>query len=78
MGKLAGKVAIITGASQGMGEAHAKAFVEAGDPFDAEVAARLKQCIYSRGDSVEPGATYRAFRGRDAQIEPMLRDRGLI
>ena len=30
MGKLKGKVAIITGASQGMGEAHAKAFVEAG------------------------------------------------
>ena len=55
-----------------------EAFVEAGDPFDAQVAARLKACIYSRGDSVEPGATYRAFRGRDARIEPMLRDRGLL
>jgi 3alpha(or 20beta)-hydroxysteroid dehydrogenase len=30
MGKLNGKVAIITGASQGMGEAHAISFVEAG------------------------------------------------
>ncbi len=30
MGKLSGKVAVITGASQGMGEAHAKAFVAAG------------------------------------------------
>jgi peptidyl-dipeptidase Dcp len=54
-----------------------QAFVEAGNPFDATVAARLKACIYSRGDSVEPGAAYRAFRGRDASIEPMLRDRGL-
>ena len=55
-----------------------EAFVEAGNAFDASVAARLKQCIYSRGDSIEPGASYRAFRGRDARIEPMLRDRGLI
>ena len=30
MGRLSGKVAIVTGASQGMGAAHAKAFVEAG------------------------------------------------
>lgn len=30
MGRLSGKVAIITGASQGMGEAHARAFVEQG------------------------------------------------
>ena len=55
-----------------------EAFVEAGDPFDAPTAARLLQHIYSRGDSVEPGATYRAFRGREATLEPMLRDRGLI
>jgi len=54
------------------------AFVEAGSAFDPVVAARLKACIYSRGDSVEPGAAYRAFRGRDAFIEPMLRGRGLL
>ena len=45
---------------------------------DPAVAARLKACIYSCGDSVEPGAAFRAFRGRDARIEPMLRGRGLI
>ncbi len=39
---------------------------------------QIKDCILSRGDSVEPGAAFRAFRGRDARIEPMLRDRGLI
>ena len=54
------------------------AFVEAGSAFDPALAARLKDCIYSRGDSVEPGAAFRAFRGRDAAIAPMLRERGLI
>ncbi|HEY6086229.1 MAG TPA: M3 family metallopeptidase [Burkholderiaceae bacterium] len=54
------------------------AFIEAGDPFDAAVAARLKQHIYAAGDSVEPGSTYVAFRGRTAQIEPMLKKRGLL
>jgi len=54
------------------------AFVEAGDPFDAAVAARLKQHVYAAGDSVEPGSTYVAFRGRTAQVEPMLKKRGLL
>jgi peptidyl-dipeptidase Dcp len=55
-----------------------QAFVEAGDPFDAAVAGRLLRHIYATGDSVEPQATYMAFRGREPQIEPMLRDRGLL
>ncbi|MBL8349749.1 MAG: M3 family metallopeptidase [Burkholderiaceae bacterium] len=55
-----------------------EAFAEAGSAFDPALAARLKDCIYSRGDSVEPGAAYRAFRGRDARVEPMLRARGLL
>ena len=55
-----------------------QAFQEAGDAFDPVVAARLKAQIYSRGDSVEPGAAYRAFRGRDAGVVPMLRGRGLV
>jgi peptidyl-dipeptidase Dcp len=54
------------------------AFVEAGDPFDAEVARRLKTFIYSSGNSREPGAAFRAFRGREPVVEPMLRQRGLI
>jgi len=54
------------------------AFVEAGDPFDAAVAARLKRHVYAAGDSVEPGSTYVAFRGRTAQVEPMLKKRGLL
>jgi peptidyl-dipeptidase Dcp len=55
-----------------------QAFVEAGNPFDPTVAARLQAEIYSRGNSVEPGAAYRAFRGRDAGITAMLRERGLM
>jgi len=54
------------------------AFVEAGDPFDAVVAARLHRHIYAAGDSVEPGTTYAAFRGRAPRIESMLKKRGLL
>jgi peptidyl-dipeptidase Dcp len=54
------------------------AFVEAGDPFDRQVAERVRRWIYSSGNSVEPAAAYEAFRGRAPRIEPMLRERGLI
>jgi len=54
------------------------AFVDAGDPFDPQVAERARRWIYSSGNSVEPAAAYEAFRGRGPQIEPMLRERGLI
>jgi peptidyl-dipeptidase Dcp len=55
-----------------------EAFRETGDVFDAATAARLKKYVYSAGNSIEPGAGYAAFRGRDATVEPMLRGRGLL
>jgi peptidyl-dipeptidase Dcp len=55
-----------------------RAFVEAGDPFDPVVAQRLKRCIYSVGNAVEPGEAFRAFRGRDAVITPLLEQKGLV
>ncbi|OWQ93028.1 peptidase M3 [Roseateles aquatilis] len=55
-----------------------EAFVEAGDPFDRSVAQSVLDNILAVGNSREPGATYRAFRGRDARVEPMLKGRGLI
>ncbi|MEN9544146.1 MAG: peptidase, partial [Pseudomonadota bacterium] len=55
-----------------------EAFREAGDAFDGATAARLLKHVYSAGNMVEPRATYRAFRGRDAAVEPMLKKRGLI
>ena len=54
------------------------AFVEAGSPFDAGVAQRLRQHVYSAGNTVEPTAAYVAFRGREARVEPLLRKRGLL
>jgi peptidyl-dipeptidase Dcp len=54
------------------------AFEEAGDPFDPATAARLRQTIYAVGNTVEPGAAFRAFRGRDPDVTPMLRNRGML
>ena len=54
------------------------AFVEAGNPFDPAVAARLLKYVYSAGNTLEPRAAYRAFRGRDPAVEPLLAKRGLI
>jgi peptidyl-dipeptidase Dcp len=54
------------------------AFEEAGDPFDAATAQRLLTHVYSAGNRVEPRAAYRAFRGRDPAVEPMLAKRGLV
>jgi len=55
-----------------------EAFTEAGDPFDSAVAARLLRHIYASGNTVEPMAAYRAFRGREPTVAPMLRGRGLV
>ena len=52
------------------------AFAERGDPFDPDLAARL-QAIYSAGDTADPMELYRAFRGRDPEVAPLLRKRGL-
>ncbi len=56
----------------------AEAFAETGDAFDKTTAAGLRRHIYAAGNSVEPRTTYRAFRGRDPQVEPMLKKRGLL
>jgi peptidyl-dipeptidase Dcp len=54
------------------------AFTEAGSPFAADVAERLKRCIYAAGNSVEPGAAFAAFRGRPPTVLPLLEKRGLL
>ncbi|KDO33213.1 hypothetical protein SPRG_02023 [Saprolegnia parasitica CBS 223.65] len=54
------------------------AFLESGDVFDSATAKRVRENIYSTGNSVHPMDAYRAFRGRDPVIEPMLKKKGLL
>ncbi|HXC30384.1 MAG TPA: M3 family metallopeptidase [Stellaceae bacterium] len=52
------------------------AFTDDGDVFDPELAAKLK-VIYSAGDTRDPMALYREFRGREPTIDALLAQRGL-
>ncbi len=55
----------------------AEAFAEAeGGFFDAEVAERLVTNLFAPGNSIDPTVAYRSFRGRDARIDALMRDRG--
>jgi peptidyl-dipeptidase Dcp len=53
------------------------AFEEADDIFDPAVAERLYRYIYSSGGTMKPEEAYRAFRGRDPSVEPLMEKRGL-
>ncbi len=53
-----------------------EAFTEAGGPYDAAVARRLKAHVFSVGNTVDPAEGYRAFRGRDAGVGALMRRRG--
>ncbi len=55
-----------------------QAFSETGNAFDESTARRLLQHIYSAGNSQEPAQAFRNFRGRDPQVQAMLRKRGLL
>ena len=54
------------------------AFVETGDLFNKEVAARLRGEILSRGNSDEPDVLYQNFRGKPADPKYLLEKKGLI
>lgn len=53
------------------------AFGEAGDIFDPKVAASFRSHVLERGGAAPPMDLYRAFRGRDPEIGPLLERRGL-
>lgn len=54
----------------------AEAFVEAGSFYDKGVSTRLHDTIFAVGATVPPDDAYRRFRGRDANADALMRDRG--
>jgi peptidyl-dipeptidase Dcp len=55
----------------------AEAFAEApGGFFDKELSRKLVDELFSVGNAVDPEEAYRKFRGRDARIGALMRDRG--
>ncbi len=53
-----------------------EAFTEAGGAYDKAVAKRLRDHVFSIGNTVDPADAYRAFRGRDPVIAALMRKRG--
>ncbi|WP_100657981.1 M3 family metallopeptidase [Alteromonas flava] len=55
----------------------AEAFAEApGGFYDKEVGDRLVKYLFSIRNAMDPAEAYRKFRGRDAKVEALMRDRG--
>jgi peptidyl-dipeptidase Dcp len=52
------------------------AFTEAGGPYDQQVAKRLRENVFSVGNTVDPDEGYRRFRGREAKIDALMKKRG--
>lgn len=52
------------------------AFTEAGGPYDEAVAQRLREYVFSVGNTIDPADGYRSFRGRDAKVEALMKKRG--
>ncbi len=52
------------------------AFTDGGGPYDRAVAERLRKHIFSTGNTIDPAESYRAFRGREPEINALMRKRG--
>ena len=55
-----------------------EAFTEGKGAWDREIANRLRDHVFSVGNTIDPADGYRAFRGRDPQIEALMRKRGFV
>ncbi len=55
----------------------AEAFAVApGGFYDKELASKMVKYLFAPGNSMDPADAYRKFRGRDAKIDAIMRDRG--
>ena len=54
-----------------------QAFKEKGDLFHPATAAAFRKEVLEKGQTADPAQLYRAFRGRDPKVEPLLVKRGL-
>jgi len=53
-----------------------EAFIEHGGPWSADMAARLREHVFSVGGTIDAAESYRAFRGRDPGVDALMRKRG--
>ncbi len=54
-----------------------EAFKESGDLFNPELARKFRHILES-GNTIDPMTMYREFRGKDPDVTPLLRNRGLL
>ena len=52
-------------------------FIESGDVFNKELAAKYRKYVLSTGGTEESMELYKKFRGKEPSIEPLLKRRGL-
>ena len=52
------------------------AFEEAGNPWDKTVAGDFKTYLLSTGNETDRAEAYRQFRGRDPDVNALLKKRG--
>ena len=52
------------------------AFEEAGNPWDKAVADKFKNIILATGNSIDRAEAYRRFRGREPDVDALLKNRG--
>ena len=53
-----------------------EAFEEAGSPWDPAVAEKFKTIILATGNTIDRAEAYRRFRGRDPDVNALLKKRG--